>query len=71
MRTQADLDIRARFDREMEKQGVTYRTLAERMGITPASAYQVINADRGLIPQSLQDVAKELGLKIVARDIAD
>jgi transcriptional regulator with XRE-family HTH domain len=62
-----DRDIREVFRAEMDKSGLTYRTLAERMGLTPASVYQILEADRGLIPKSLLDVADELGVEIVAK----
>lgn len=62
-----DVEIRDVLRLELDKRGLTYRTLAERMDVTPASIYQILKAERGLIPKSLLDVADELGVDIVAK----
>ncbi len=59
-----NLAIRQAIKAEMRNRGESVIALAQRMGVTRAYIYQVINGDRAKVPDSLAKVLEAVDLKL-------
>ena len=59
-----NLAIRDAIKNEMKARGESVISLAQRMGVTRAYIYQVINGDRAKVPDSVSKVLEALDLRL-------
>jgi plasmid maintenance system antidote protein VapI len=62
-----DKKIRQAIEDHMNKIGLSNAELARRMKVSPQAVGQIINGQRGLIPDSLNDLLKAIGLELTVR----
>lgn len=63
--SETEARIKAGLDKARLEQKLTHAAIAGRLGIKPPSVTNILTRKRGVIPQSLLDVADALGLEIV------
>lgn len=62
-----DKKIRQAIEDHMNKIGLSNAELARKMKVSPQAVGQIINGQRGLIPDSLNDLLKAIGLELVVK----
>jgi plasmid maintenance system antidote protein VapI len=62
-----DKKIRQAIEDHMNKVGLNNAELARRMKVSPQAVGQIINGQRGRIPDSLNDLLKAIGLELVVK----
>lgn len=60
--------IREAIKTKMRHRGESVIALSQRMGVTRAYIYQVMNGDRAKVPDSLAKVLDALGLELYVRE---
>ena len=63
-----DKRIRQAIHQAMIERGLINADVARELKVTPQAVGQVINGDRGKLPQSLIDVLRAVGLRLVVVD---
>lgn len=59
-----DKKIRQAIEDHMNKVGLSNAELARKMKVSPQAVGQIINGQRGKIPDSLNDLLKAIGLEL-------
>ena len=59
-----DKKIRQAIEDDMNKVGLSNAELARKMKVSPQAVGQIINGQRGKIPDSLNDLLKAIGLEL-------
>jgi ribosome-binding protein aMBF1 (putative translation factor) len=64
---EVDKKIRQAIEARMNKVGLSNAELARKMKVSPQAVGQIINGQRGRIPDSLNDLLKAIGLELVVK----
>jgi plasmid maintenance system antidote protein VapI len=62
-----DKKIRQAIEDHMRKMQLSNAELARQMKVSPQAVGQIINGQRGRIPDSLNDLLKTIGLELVVK----